>query len=110
MVGMKLETIFASTAAAFAISASTGVAVAATYDFNLTYNVADQICGTTGTDEHCGIVFATTLPTDNPGDQYNIDVTFSQRVYISGSKSLSQIFAGLYDTEAAYGQPDLPNA
>lgn len=82
---------------------------ATVYTYNIIYDTTTQTCGTTGKVAHCFQVFAFTLATDNPGDVFDINVTFNNPLHVAGSSTRSKLFDGFYDTNATWAY-DAPNA
>lgn len=70
---------------------------AATYDFTVPVDVGTGIPAQTGDFRGTLYLFPNLPSTDNVGDVYNIDVTFSQRLYVPGSATISTVYAGFYD-------------
>jgi hypothetical protein len=104
---MKPRNLPASVAA-LALAASTSTpSVGAVYTYNFTFNPTAATCATAGDVHYCETLYAVTPPTDNPGDQYNINVTLTSRVTVPGSATHSEFLDGFYDSTAGYVNPPL---
>ena len=102
---MKPRNLLAPVAALALAAVTSTPSVGAVYTFSFTFNPAAATCARTGDIRYCQEIYAVTPPTDNPLDQYNINVTSTAPVTIPGSATLSEFIDGFYDSTAAYGKP-----
>ena len=101
---MKPRNLLVSVAALAAVASTPSAA--AVYTYNFTFNPAATTCVTANDLYYCAEFYAVTPPTDNPGDQYRINVTLTSPLTIPGSSTESEFYAGFYDSTATYGYPD----
>ncbi|HEY2050003.1 MAG TPA: PEPxxWA-CTERM sorting domain-containing protein [Caulobacteraceae bacterium] len=94
-------------ASAFVISNNS---IAAVYTYNLTFDPSTFPCETAAGFHQCYAFNSIVPPTDNPGDEYNINVSFTKPIVVGPSGKFSQVYAGFYDLSASFGGGSLSNA